>query len=81
MVKNLPAVWDSWVRSLGWEDALEKGTQPTPVFWPEEFHGQRAWQTTVHRVTKSQTQLSDFHLRFVLTYHTMAGNLTVSPMY
>ena len=26
LVKNLPAVWETWVRSLGWEDLLEKGT-------------------------------------------------------
>ena len=26
-------------RSLGWEDPLEKGKVPTPVFWPGEFHG------------------------------------------
>ena len=25
LVKNLPAMWETWVRSLGWEDALEKG--------------------------------------------------------
>ena len=25
LVKNLPAMWESWVRSLGWEDPLEKG--------------------------------------------------------
>jgi len=25
MVKNLPAMWESWVRSLGWEDPLEEG--------------------------------------------------------
>ena len=25
MVKNLPAVWETWVQSLGWEDPLEKG--------------------------------------------------------
>ena len=24
-VKNLPATWETWVRSLGWEDPLEKG--------------------------------------------------------
>ena len=23
--KNLPAVWETWVRSLGWADPLEKG--------------------------------------------------------
>ena len=26
LVKNLPAMRESWVRSLGWEDPLEKGT-------------------------------------------------------
>ena len=26
MVKKLPAVWETWVRSLGWEDPLEKET-------------------------------------------------------
>ena len=25
MVKNLPAVWETWVRSLGWEDPVEEG--------------------------------------------------------
>ena len=24
LVKNLPAMWETWVRSLGWEDPLEK---------------------------------------------------------
>ena len=32
-------MWDTWVRSLGWEDPLEKGMATTPVFWPGEFHG------------------------------------------
>ena len=25
LVKNLPVMWETWVRSLGWEDPLEKG--------------------------------------------------------
>jgi len=25
LVKNSPAMWETWVRSLGWEDLLEKG--------------------------------------------------------
>ena len=25
MVKNLPVLWETWVRSLGWEDPLEEG--------------------------------------------------------
>ena len=32
LVKNLPAIWETWVLSLGWEDPLEKGKLPTPVF-------------------------------------------------
>ena len=38
LVKNPPAVWETCVRSQGWEDPLEKGQVPTPVFWPREFH-------------------------------------------
>ena len=31
---------ETWVRSLDWEDPLEKGIRlPTSVFWPGEFHG------------------------------------------
>ena len=32
-------MWETWVRFLGWEDPLEKGTVTTPVFSPGEFHG------------------------------------------
>ena len=39
LVKNPPAMQKTWVRSLGWEDPLEKGKATTPVFWPGEFHG------------------------------------------
>ena len=39
LVKNPPAMWATWVQSLGWEDPLEKERLPTPVFWPGEFHG------------------------------------------
>ena len=42
MVKDLPAVWETWVRSLGWDDPLGKEWQPTPVFLPGEFQGQRS---------------------------------------
>ena len=37
MVKNLPTMPETWVRSLGREDPLEKGRATTPVFWPGEF--------------------------------------------
>ena len=42
LVKTLPEMWETWVRSLGQENPLEKGWQPSPVFLPEEFQGQRS---------------------------------------
>ena len=39
LVKNLPAMWETWVRSLGWEDPRRRERLPTPVFWPGEFQG------------------------------------------
>ena len=39
LVKNVPAMWETQVWSLGWEEPLEKVKLPTPVFWPGEFHG------------------------------------------
>ena len=41
-VKNLPAMQDPQVRSLGWEDTLEKEIMPYPSILPGEFHGQRS---------------------------------------
>ena len=42
LVKNPPAVWETWVRSLGWEDPLEKGksTHSSILAWriPEIKH-------------------------------------------
>ena len=37
LVKNLPAMWETWVLSLGWEDPLEKGKATHSR--PGEFHG------------------------------------------
>ena len=34
LVKNPPAMLETWVLSLHWEDTLEKGRLPAPVFWP-----------------------------------------------
>ena len=42
MVKNMPAMRGAWVRNIPWRRAW----QPTPIFLPGEFHGQRAWQAS-----------------------------------
>ena len=40
MVKNLPAMWETWVRSCVENFPWRSKWIPTPVFWPGEFHGQ-----------------------------------------
>ena len=42
MVRNLPAVWEMWVQSLGPEDPQGKTWQPTAVFLPGELHEEQA---------------------------------------
>ena len=42
MVKNPPAVQETWVQSLDWEDPLEKGTANHSRFWSGDFHGLRS---------------------------------------
>ena len=42
MVKHLPAMWETQVQFLGWEDPLEKKWQSTPVFLPGKSHGWRS---------------------------------------
>ena len=41
IVKNLPAMQETWLQSLGWEDPLEEARQPTPVFLPRQSYGLR----------------------------------------
>ena len=41
-VKNLLTMQETWVRSLGWEDPLEKEIATDSCILPGEFHGQRS---------------------------------------
>ena len=54
MVKNPPAMWEIWVRSLVWEDALEEGmaTHTSILAWRISMD-REAWWATVHGITKS----------------------------
>ena len=58
MVKNPPAMWETWVQSLGWEDPLEEGigTHSSILGWRIPMD-RGAWQAIKsHKgVTKSQT--------------------------
>ena len=55
LVKNPPAMQETWVQPLGWEDPLEKGMATRSRIL--------AWRIPciVHGVAKSRTRLSDFH--------------------
>ena len=63
-VRNLPAMQETWVRSLGWEHPLEKrmathsSVLAWRIPWTEEPGG------LVHGVKKRQTQLSNQHFHF-----------------
>ena len=60
MVKNLSARWETWVRSLGWEDSLEEGkaTHSSILAWRIPMD-RVAWWATIQGVAKSQTRLSN----------------------
>ena len=59
-VKNLPAMRETWARSLSSEDPLEEGmaTHSSVLAWRIPLD-RGAWWATVHGVSKGQTRLSD----------------------
>ena len=66
MVKRLPTMWETQVRSLGWEDPLEKevATHSSTL----------AWKIPGRGVAKSRAQPTDF----IFTFHLFATELDVS---
>ena len=63
LVKNPPAMRETWVRSLGWEDSPGEGKG-----YPLQYSGlENSMDCTVHGVTKSRTGLKDFDVHHELT--------------
>ena len=60
MVKNPPAMRETWVRSLGWGDPLEEGmaTRSSVLAWRIPMD-RGAWRAIAHGVAKRWTQRSD----------------------
>ena len=57
LVMNLPAMWETWVRSLSWEDPPGKGNG-----YPFQYSGlENSMDCIVHGFSKSWTWLNDFH--------------------
>ena len=56
LVKSLPAVWETWVQSLAWEDPLEENmaTHSDICAWRIPMD-REAWWATVHVATESET--------------------------
>ena len=56
MVKNPPAMQETWVHSLGWEDPLVEGMATHSSILAQRIPMDReAWWATIHGVTKSRT--------------------------
>ena len=55
-VKSLPAMWETWVQSLGWDDALEEcmATHSSILAWRIPMD-RGTWRAIVHEVTMSWT--------------------------
>ena len=69
MVKNLPAMWEPWVQSLGWEDPLE--------ILPGELHGQRSlvgYNPWDHKELDTTEQLS-LHLYIYTQFKPTSFNI------
>ena len=85
MTKNLPAMWLTWVWSLGWEDPLEEAmaTHSGTLAWRIPVNT-GAWQTTVHGEAKSWTRLSlscgPFTTEFFINNYAAVGILDISSM-
>ena len=54
LVKNPPAMWETWVQSLGWEDPLQEGMATHSIILAWRVSMDRgAWQVAADGVTKS----------------------------
>ena len=65
LVKNPPAMRETWVRSPGWEDPLEEGRETTPVFLPQESREQRnlaGYSPWGHKESDTTEWLSTAHI-------------------
>ena len=67
LVKNLPAVRETWVQFLGWEDLLEEGMATQSTILVRKIPIDRgAWQAIVHGIAESQTRLGSQAQRTLL---------------
>ena len=68
LVKNPPAMRETWVDPWVGKMPWRRERLPTPVFWPGELQGQKHLAGYSHGVEKSQTRLNDFHIHFLSVF-------------
>ena len=81
LVKNLSAMWETWVWPLGWKMPWRRERLPTSVCWPREFHGlyspwgRKEWDTSEWlsfslswQLLIASTTSTLFHTTITLTY-------------
>ena len=81
LVKNPPAMWEIWVRSLGWEDPLEKGkaTNSSILAWriPWTIHGSQRvghnWVTFTFTFHHTQHKLQSLKPMLIMRYMASLG--------
>ena len=78
LVKNIPAMWGTWVRALSWEDPLEKGKAI-----PLQYSGlENSMDCIVHGLTKSWARWVTFTFKVILGFIKMRnGNEHIFPYY
>ena len=80
MVKNPPAMRETWVQSLGWEDPLEEGmaTHSSVLDW-RMLMDKGAWRAAVHGITQNWTRLKRLstaeHYSLNMSPETVVPNL------
>ena len=79
LVKNPPAIWETWVQSQGWEDPLEKGIAAHSsilawrIPWTEEPGGPQSMGSQKLHTTEKRTQdkrnfTSHFHINQIVSH-------------
>ena len=66
-LKHLPAIWETWVRSLVRKIPWRRKWQPTPVFLPGESHGWRSLVGYSPRGCKESDTTEQLHFHFHLS--------------
>ena len=87
MVKRLPAVWETWVLSLGWEDPLEKemATHSSTLAWKIPWTEEPGWVNTIREILRElqlfpENMLKSFSFFLKQSSEQLASEITSQNM-